>query len=161
MSKLPKWQPLRRATGVNPASPEMIALTMKTYQIDEAAARQKLDAYSDASQYWINDLYQVQVRRDGDLTHINIRRRDGGPIMRDWRHFQQIKNELLGPECEAVELYPAESRKWDESNKYHLFGLSNGSRFPLGFEGRHVGFDSGEARGLRQRGKTMEFPKYE
>lgn len=159
MPKRPKWQPLRPATTGAKFAPEIVAHTMKTYNLDEAAARQKLAAYDDESEYWINDIYQVQVRRYSDFTHINIRRRDGGTILRDWRHFQQIKNELLGPECEAVELYPAESRKWDEANKYHLFGLSDGSRFPFGFDDRFVSFDGGEAKGMRQRGKTMEFPE--
>ena len=40
---------------------------------------------------------------------------------RDWREFQQIKNELCGPEWEAVELYPAESRKLDPSNAFLLY----------------------------------------
>jgi len=61
-----------------------------------------------------------------------------------------------------VSLYPAESRKWDESNKYHLWGYRDGARFPIGFEGRKV--DETERRaegkgnsGMRQRGRTMEF----
>lgn len=158
MSKKPKWQPLQRASTAGSHPSELIGTAMQTYGLDEQAARQMLATYEDESEYWINDLYQVQVRRYQDYTHINIRRRDGGPIMRDWRHFQQIKNEILGPECEAVELYPAESRKWDESNKYHLFGLTDGSRFPLGFDDRHVSYDGGKMRGMRQRGETMEFP---
>ena len=163
MGKPHKWQPLRRAGFIKPASPELIAETMRVYDIDADAAKAKLDAYERDSEYWLNDLYQVQVRPVGDGgVHINIRRRDGGPILRDWRHFQQIKNEILGPECEAVELYPAESRKWDESNKYHLWGYRDGARFPIGFEGRNV--DETERRaegkgnsGMRQRGRTMEF----
>jgi hypothetical protein len=158
MPKLPKWRPLQRATTAGRENAEAVATAMQTYGLDEAAARAKLDAYAAESEYWINDLYQVQVRRYADLTHINIRRRDGGPILRDWRHFQQIKNELVGTEAEAVELYPAESRKWDEANKYHLWCLTDGSRFPFDFDDRHVSFDSGKARGLRQRGRTMEFP---
>jgi hypothetical protein len=35
----------------------------------------------------------------------------------DWRDLQRIKNQLVGPECEAVELYPAESRKVDTANQ--------------------------------------------
>ena len=41
----------------------------------------------------------------------------------DWRHFQQIKNELVGSEVEALEIYPAESRLHDAVNQYHLFCL--------------------------------------
>lgn len=158
-----KWKPLRRAVA-KPASAELIAETMRIYEIDADAAKLKLDEYEAANELWRNDLYQVQVRRIGDHgVHINIRRIDGGPILRDWRHFQQIKNELLGPECEAVELYPAESRKVDESNKYHLWGFDDGRRIPVGFEARNVDLEdrsSGQA-GMRQRGRTQDFPEYE
>jgi hypothetical protein len=163
MTTIPKWKPLRRA-GTKPASAALIGETMRIYKINAEEAKRMLDEYESGSEYWLNDLYQVQVRRfDVAGVHINIRRRDGGPILRDWRHFQQIKNELLGPECEAIELYPAESRKVDESNKYHLFGYSDGRRIPIGFETRNVNLDTqGDRktdRGMRQRGKTMEFPE--
>lgn len=159
MSKTtPKWQPLRRAFP-KPASEELIATMMREYDVDAQKAREMMDQYEKDCTVWINDIYQVQVRRVGEHgVHLNIRRRDGGPILRDWRHFQQIKNELIGRECEAVELYPAESRKWDEGNKYHLFGYLDGSRFPVGFEGRSVHYGDGKAPGLRQRGQTMLFP---
>jgi hypothetical protein len=34
-------------------------------------------------------------RTEHEMVHLNIRRRDGGPIFRDWRHFQRIKNQLV------------------------------------------------------------------
>lgn len=75
-----------------------------------------------------NDLYVVTRRHltpnpDSDAPpgmHLSIRRQDRQPC-RDWRDFQRIKNQLAGPEWEAVELYPAESRKVDGANQYHLF----------------------------------------
>lgn len=39
----------------------------------------------------------------------------------DWRDFQSIKNALVGEEWEAVELYPAESRLRDPSNRFYLW----------------------------------------
>lgn len=48
----------------------------------------------------------------------------------DWRDFQRIKNELLGPEFEAVELYPAESRRLDPSNYFILYVFRR--HIPLG-----------------------------
>ena len=57
----------------------------------------------------------------------------------DWRDFQEIKNALIGPEHEAAELYPAESRKHDIGNAFHLFVLEGArSRFPFGAPGRRV-----------------------
>jgi hypothetical protein len=39
----------------------------------------------------------------------------------DWRDFQRIKNELLGPEWECYEIYPSERRLVDPSNMYILW----------------------------------------
>ena len=59
--------------------------------------------------------------------------------MFDWRHRQLIKNQLLGEECEAVEIYPAESRLNDTSNKYHLWGFTDPNiRLPFGMQKRDV-----------------------
>lgn len=72
--------------------------------------------------FYHNDLYQVHVQRPEDgLAHLTIRRPDGAPILRDWQHFQNIKNELFGPEARAFEIYPPESNKVDVENVYHLF----------------------------------------
>ena len=73
-------------------------------------------------------------------------------MIKDWRHFQQIKNEIAGEEREAVEIYPAESRKVDTSNKWHLWVLPEGEKVNLGWKDRDVQY--GELRGvpgLRQR----------
>jgi len=82
---------------------------------------------------YCNDTYQVVVERNGSLIHLCIRRHDGQPCT-DWSDRQQIKNEIIGPEYEAVELFPAESRLIDTTNEYHLWVNPNpGFRFPFGF----------------------------
>lgn len=96
-----------------------------------------------AGEVWINDLYQVSVFRDNNaagqvLIHLSIRRLDR-EIIHDWRELQEIKNRLVGRECEAVELYPAESRMVDTANQYHLFCVPDPTyRFPFGFGTRLV-----------------------
>lgn len=92
------------------------------------------------AEVWKNDQYQVAVRRfdntkeDGPaLVHLSIKRLDKAPC-RDWRDFQQIKNQLVGPECEGVELYPAESRVVDTANQYHIWVIDSPAfRFPFGY----------------------------
>jgi hypothetical protein len=153
MSRVKKqWQRLRRAVTPAP-SVETINEIRRVYKctVHEAAAR--LAEETKGTEYYLNDVYQVQLRRlEGKLIHLNIRRIDGEAIMRDWRHFQQIKNELVGPECEAVELYPAESRKADSANKYHLFAVDDPTfRFPIGFNHRDVQYSVGSTPGTRQR----------
>jgi len=67
------------------------------------------------------------------LLHLSIKRIDNKPI-HSWRDLQFIKNELVGQECEGLELYPAESRKVDYANQYHLWVFKDkGLRFPVGF----------------------------
>lgn len=83
------------------------------------------------TEIWINRLYQVTVRKMEGLTHLSIHRHDRAAV-RDWRHLQQIKNEVCGGEREAVELYPAESRLVDASNEYHLWVFPEGTRLPFG-----------------------------
>lgn len=91
-----------------------------------------------APQVFTNDTYRVQVRRDPPIVQLTISRLDGEPA-KDWRHFQQIKNELVGPEFEAIELFPAESRLVDMDNEYHLWvNTETGFRFPFGYGRRHV-----------------------
>lgn len=79
-------------------------------------------------EHWENNLYGANVERFGDNNPF-----DGGPWVRigiatestdarhDWREFQWIKNDICGPEWEAIELYPAESRLLDPSNYYYLW----------------------------------------
>lgn len=108
-----------------------------------------------SEEIWINDLYQVHVNRDpdavlpfmkGKMVHLSIRSLDRNakgatrPV-RNWRHFQQIKNELVGPDHEAVELYPAESRLVDTVNQYHLWCYKDAeNRFPFGWFERLVDY---------------------
>lgn len=97
-----------------------------------------------------NDKYQVAVYalpspHPGwpDMVHLSIKRIDREPI-HDWRDLQLIKNMVVGPEHEAVELYPAESRLIDTANQYHLYAIAvAGEEFPFGYHGRLVS-DCGE-----------------
>lgn len=84
---------------------------------------------------WRNRKYVVGVERreDGSVSSLSIRRDDRKPI-HDWRDLQRIKNEIAGPEIEALELYPAMSRLMDTSNQYWLWCLPPGERITAGFE---------------------------
>jgi hypothetical protein len=103
---------------------------------------------------WKNNLYTVIMTRDdtGTPFELSIRRNDRRPV-HDWRHFQMIKNQLVGFETEAVELYPAQSRIMDTANQYYLHCLLPGMRFPVGWEGPTLLADADEQRvaGAEQR----------
>lgn len=73
-----------------------------------------------AGEVWENHLYTANVWRQPGSTVIGICSIDG-EARHDWRDFQRIKNDIVGAEWEAVELYPAESRLIDTSNYFYLF----------------------------------------
>lgn len=123
----------------------------------------------DRREVWMNDLYVVLVLREANLLPakdsgwppmiwLSIRRIDREPI-RDWRHLQIIKNELVGPEHEAVELFPAESRLVDSANQFHLFVLASDKiHFPFGFVERLV-MNNAPVANSKQREFDAEHPK--
>lgn len=86
----------------------------------------------------MNDQYVVHKRliesNDPDILpmiHLSIRNQDRS-TRHDWRDFQRIKNQLAGPEYEGLEVYPAESRKVDTANQYHLWCFPFSMGFGLG-----------------------------
>jgi hypothetical protein len=92
-----------------------------------------------------NNLYRVEIVHTPPstptFTHLSITRLDGGTC-KEWAHMQAIKNEVVGPEYEAIELFPAESRLVNTGNQYHLWVHSDPAfRFPLGWAHRMV-FDA-------------------
>jgi hypothetical protein len=145
------WEPLVKSDH-STLRPKVVRMAAKHYGESEESIRKRMEA--EPNEFWVNRLYQVQVDRrpDGSVMHLNIRRRDGSHDTRDWRHFQQIKNQLAGPECEAFELYPAESRLVDTSNKFHLWVLPPGERMPVGWNDRDVQYEENrDTPGIRQR----------
>jgi hypothetical protein len=110
------WQPLQRAT----LAPKSIEMHRQFEQVPP-------------DEVWVNDIYQVFVyRTEEGGAHLSIKRNDRAPI-RNWRHFQQMKNEICGEEIEALELFPRESRLADNANQYHVWALPPNMEIPLGF----------------------------
>jgi len=107
------------------------------YQI-ETGLRKKNQ--KDEGVVYENDAYVVIKRpcsNNDDFWHLSIRRQDRQAI-HDWRDLQEIKNQIVGPENEGVELYPKESRRADSANQYHLWVLKSTGCFQFGFTDRLV-----------------------
>jgi hypothetical protein len=116
-------------------------------RLREVAERRGLDfqrdvaprLYDHPGELFVNEVYQVIRERLGGWWHLSIK-----PLTRErhsrWRDYQRIKTELVGPEHEGVELFPAESRLVDTADQYHLWVAADPAyRFPFGFdEGRSV-----------------------
>lgn len=127
--KAPSWSPLRDVT-----------VECSDEFLDGLARRERAELLS----VWRSALYEVYAFRvpvpgwPGDeVTWLSIKRLNKDAI-RDWRHLQWIKNDICGPEREAMEVFPAESRLVDTSNQFHLWVLSEDMRFPFGYDARAI-----------------------
>lgn len=109
-----------------------IGLIKKLYpEIDDAKARfGAMQEYKrlQTAEVYANDQYQVGIDRrpehgfgiDMEIWHLSIGRIDG-EAARDWGDLQAIKNELVHPDVEAIELYPSQARALDTTNQFHLW----------------------------------------
>jgi len=124
---IPKWEEIAAMTGCT-----------------EEQAKGRVN-WMKGQKVFANNLYQVNIDYlPGGRAHVMIRRLDRQAI-HNWQHFQEIKNQILGPECEAVELYPKESMLVDARHHYHLWAFTSPQRsFNIGFDiGRQVAGEAG------------------
>lgn len=120
--------------------------------------REPNDGAREGVRCFVNNIYTVywttlHAENDApDVIWLSIKRHDRKTI-HDWRHFQRIKNELVGPQFEGMEMYPAEERLVDAANQYHLYVIDDPTfRWPWGFRDRLVsGPEAAAAIGARQR----------
>ena len=144
-----------------PRSPkEAIRTLMQRFGLDRASAKAEFRLYRNPNpekrtRVYESELYRVFRNPNPDnptLVHLSIRPLCG-TARHDWRELQAIKNAILGAECEAVEIYPAESRLMDEANQFHLWGCSTpGVRIPFGTPSGVLA-DRPVASGCTQRGR--------
>jgi hypothetical protein len=131
MSEKP-WVPMQRADN----HPHFI----RNPDLEEINAQAGIQP---SDEVWMNDLYQAalryMVKEDGTvppngegLIHISVHRHDRHPVA-DWRHMQQIKNELTADDRWAMEIYPPEAQLVDSSNEYHLWVLPVGADIPFAY----------------------------
>lgn len=59
----------------------------------------------------------------GKMQHLWIRRHDSKPM--GWSQLQRIKNEVIGKESTAIQVFPKESQLVDQANMYHLWVVEN------------------------------------
>jgi hypothetical protein len=154
LEALPAWTPFTRTAPTPPTQEKLEHLAQVTNSTPEQVyATMLLDAVN--GEWWENSRYLVIKKREkrhdslGWVWWLSFRRLDRQPVGRErFRDFQRIKNELLGVEATAFEIYPAESRLADTSNQYHLWAYDDLRGFPFGFANRGVLDDDS---GLTQR----------
>lgn len=121
-----------------------------------------LKKYKDTSNSVVyrNSIYQVELcvrqapKPFGPAIHLSFKTLDK-QARHDWREIQRIKNELVGEDVEAMELYPSEYRLVDTANQYHLWCFPTldfpARQFPFGFPDRLVAEGSDPEMGANQR----------
>lgn len=132
------WTPWLRV-DVKAPSKEQVEYVRKILDLSVADVMRQVFGAGEGWEYYQNNIYLVGIRKldhpasEQGILHLSIKRRDKR-VIRDWRHLQRIKNELVGYECEGVELFPAESRTMDTANQYHLWVFPEESvRWPVGY----------------------------
>lgn len=64
--------------------------------------------------------YKIWYDNIRGFEHLRIRRTDDKPV-HNWMHMFTIKNDLLGADMVAVEIFPKRSEFIDGSNTYHIW----------------------------------------
>ncbi len=76
------------------------------------------------------DTYAAQVVVSytslGPINHLKVRRHDGKTNCLTWDELMVIKNEMLGEDACAIELFPCECDVVNEANIRHLWELPEG-----------------------------------
>lgn len=178
-------QKLELATETKMSSKKMIALMKDMKRLAKKLGgkvptkKEMLDRINEERSIptYVNDKYQVNVRKsspddvkfgfyigdvmsgDFGVTHLSIKTHDRSPI-RDWRDMQEIKNQIMGEDYEAVELFPSENRLVDTANQYHMWVLEKpadeGGYFPFGWHGRLVDYEASPESDVVQRPSEKE-----
>mgnify|MGYP001266712038 CR=1 FL=1 len=127
--------------------------------LTDSEIRKQLSVESMAEIY-TNSIYQVAVYRGdeaddlvhvpelkGQCTWLSIKRRDKRPV-NHWQDMQTMKNRLVGTECDAFQIFPAESRMVNTANQYHLIVLPEGKHLPFGWRTRAVKTQDNQGEGI-------------
>lgn len=113
-----EWEPFRL---LDPSE-----LRFGSQSVDMLHHAQDMKSKHKDAEWYTNNRYQVvkePVEYEGqmvDCIWLSIKALDDS-ARHDWREFQWIKNEIVGKEWEAMEIYPAESRMIDTCNQFHLW----------------------------------------
>jgi len=118
-------------------------------QVYPVGADDEMIEMGEGESYWKNSFYLV-FRKELDIEHgldgavrLSIKHNQGKAI-REWKHLQRIKNELVGKEREAVEIFPPESMLTSLDNEHHLFVTPVGVSSIFVFEEKLLRHMSGE-----------------
>jgi len=102
----------------------MKANGVKTKGFTMASCKREMQLQNQ-EEIWSNGAYEVSVNREDDIVHLSLKNYQRTTDI-PWQHKQWIKNDIMGEEYEACELFPAESRLVNTANQYHLWCFPKG-----------------------------------
>jgi hypothetical protein len=103
---------------------------------------------SEGESWWRNSFYTVfrkELQPEEGIegaVQLSIKRNDGKAI-REWKHLQRVKNEVVGEEREAAEIFPPQSMVTSMDHEHHLFVT------PVGVSSIYIYEEKVRAEGLR------------
>jgi hypothetical protein len=133
------WTPFERLSIEGPTTEDDIRHMMALGRFSWEDALRALDEVR-RREIFANSQYKVirnKVPATAECTaliHFWIYRIDGRPVGSErYDDFMRIRDELVGPDHEAVEIYPRRSNEVNTGHAYHLWVLADAEhRFPLG-----------------------------
>ena len=138
------------------AQAKIIKQIAESENLSEEKARDYYKATCDSGQYFTNGDYLVCLRayfarmdpndpeQLAELCHMSVIALDPNPVI-SWDTLQEIKNEIMGVDCEGVELYPSEDRNFDSNGQHHIWFLPPGQFWPIGFHFEAQSIGAGNA----------------
>lgn len=155
IAKVKKLPPLQRARS-HFRPPRWTKFSQ--LKIDLSKAAEHFRRERPPSGVFVNSRYEVWAYRwefpIGPVVSLAIRRHDGHE-RRDWRDLQRIKNEILGPETEAVDLLPAFVRDIGADPLFDfetvLWGLPPGFVHPFGLSDTRLLSDTSSHGAVQRR----------
>ena len=136
MSRLPPWTPfVQMEASITAAKMEALVaevIRASGFKLKRTDVLAMMEDDRKDQEMWQNSRYTVLIFRHEvqglgpDMIHLSIRRNDRQrPGPERYRDFQRIKTELVGPDNEGVELYPAEARVADCADQYHMYVMAD------------------------------------
>lgn len=80
----------------------------------------KLPHLKNIKKCWQTEVYDILYEKVENYEHLLIQRIDSQPI-HNYMDIQEIKNDLLGEDVVAVEVYPKKEDLKNGANVYHLW----------------------------------------
>ena len=129
------WQPMRKIEQPDLVTVNREAVKIQYKQLKKVMNKngkkikmadvKRMLELQNQEEVYVNDRYEVRVDYDSDMPHLSIKNNDRSTEI-PWQHKQWIKNDIVGEEMEACELFPAESRLVNTANQFHLWCFPKG-----------------------------------